>query len=181
MKVFADKGSPRQAVFLLHNQMVREDIDARISRHREIYDSSLSYQGHRVGFGIYEVIYHPETGEVVGYVAEKIEGRTLLDLLEDVALEPEQLPLIKRQVVDQLELLHGQGFYHGDPSLENFLVEIGQDGVATVRLIDFRLDPEISDLGENQRLDIAAFGNNWDVYVERFLREYDRLAEDFGG
>ncbi len=180
MKVFADKENPHQAVFLQHCEFIEENIDARISRHREIYDSGLSYEGHRIGFEIFEVIYRPATGKVVGYVAEKIEGRTLLDLLEDVALEPEQLPLIKRQVLDQLELLHGQGYYHGDPSLENFLVEIGQDGVTAVRLIDFRLDPDLPDLRENQRLDIGAFGSNWDVYVGRFLREYDRLAENSG-
>lgn len=180
MKVFADKGNLRQVVFLLHSQMIREDIDDRISRHREIYDSGLSYEGHRVGFEIQEVIYHPHTKEVIGYVAEKIEGRNLLDLLEDVALEPEQLSPIKRQVVDQLELLHRHGYYHGDPTLENIMVEIGQDGVATVRLIDFRLDEETPNIAKNQRMDMETFENTWSIQVERFLREYDRLAENSG-
>ncbi len=97
----------------------------------------LQYEGHNVAVKIYSVVKNPE-GRVIGYIAERVEGEMLDTFTKRKgSLSQEQLTEAKRQLSEQLALIHQAGVVIGDVNPDNILIAVGPRGEVTARLVDF--------------------------------------------
>jgi serine/threonine protein kinase len=125
-------------------QAVAKEISQTKTLADDVNSAGLTYDGHPLAPKIGDVIVDAD-GNPVGYYEDKIPGRSLKDLLNDPnsGVTSDQLAEIQRQTTEQLDLLHQNGFVHGDASAGNIMVDIGPDGsVRSVRLTDFTPRPD---------------------------------------
>jgi len=118
------------------------EVAISLSEMRVNYDllksfEKLTYQGHPIAPKTYGIVYDPGSGLPIGYLIEIVKGRNLFYWVKNKLITQGQLKLIRQQVLDQVQVLHAQGFLHGDLNPGNIMVDIRSDGELVVRLIDF--------------------------------------------
>lgn len=90
-------------------------------------------------------------GDVLGYIMERINGKTLYELIStDKTNRIEDSPEIFKQIRKQINKLHGRGMYHGDIDLQNIIL----NNEGQVFLIDpyKHEEPKLGKLDDLKRL-----------------------------
>jgi RIO-like serine/threonine protein kinase len=141
---------------------------AQIDYMREV--NQLSFEGRQIGPKI-EHLIHDAEGEVVGYVAERIQGEELATLAQRGKLSDTQITEVLRQIDGQRKVLHEAGLIHGDPNKSNILVGVDKHGDVKVSLIDF--EPANSAVGVSE--DAAMFART--VKEVDFLRRSENVRD----
>lgn len=130
------------AAVVLEKAKRGEAIPAEVSEHLAAQADymhracQLSFEGHTVAPRVKARIIDSD-GASVGFVMEKVPGRTLMALVDEGAISFGQLAEVRRQIEGQLAVLHQAGMIHGDANDRNILVHVDDAGAPTARLIDF--------------------------------------------
>lgn len=135
---FTNRESMKDGFTLLQEELRSfdpQEIVEKAAYTHHVFSSGLHYKGHPLAPQVYGIV--EKDGLAIGYLMEKIEGKTLNDESMSPGFSQERYDDVEVEAMRQLDLLIEHGFIHRDMDPMNMILSTDQDGNDIVRLIDF--------------------------------------------
>jgi hypothetical protein len=151
------------------DEEAREGIKEIVGNYKKF--AGLRFENHNIGIETYGLVINKHN-EVLGYLAEHIQGKELYSLCQSGEITEKQLEQALCQLKAQLEIIHEAGLVHGDPHNGNAMVYINPDTQEIVaRFIDFELPGSWKAEDDNSHFETSM------VQLSRYLLKPEEVAK----